>query len=267
MRSTVFFPLALTAFAWVSLAAQQGGSSAPAGSPPAVQVPTTGSATDTTTPGTGELKPVKTELVSTLDTKTAKTGDKVIVKTTQTIKTADGTEIPKGSKLLGQVAQVRPHSDASQNSAVAVNFDQAELKNGQTLPIHSLIQSVDPPEGSQSGADTMASTAAGPTSGGAAASGGARTPTGATGGSAPSASGAPTPGATSTPGTSQNASVAGRVVAGAGPNAIRTTDIPNIYLASDAALPVSGVLYSAKTDVHLDGGTQLVLGIAATGSH
>ena len=40
------------------------------------------------------------ELQDKLDSKTAKVGDSVVVKT------ADGTEIPKGTKLVGRVTDV-----------------------------------------------------------------------------------------------------------------------------------------------------------------
>jgi hypothetical protein len=275
---TVLLPASLSAFLWTgvwiavsstNLPAQQGGTPQSPGSPASVQVPTTSSPDTPQSASSVDLKPVRTELQGKLDSKSAKSGDPVVVKTTESVKATDGTEIPKGSRLLGHVIQVRPHSEASPNSAVAVNFDQVQMKNGQTLPIHSVIQSVDPPAGSQSGAsDTMAAERTGPAAGGGASAGGSRASTGST---APTPS-APMPstagGSSSTP-VSAGTSTAGRVVAGSGPNAIRTTDIPNIYLASDAAGPVSGTLYSAKTDVHLDGGTALVLAIAPgpAGSH
>jgi hypothetical protein len=55
-----------------------------------------------------EMSPVKGELVSKLDSKTAKNGDSVVVQTKASAKTADGTELPKGSKLVGHVLAARP---------------------------------------------------------------------------------------------------------------------------------------------------------------
>lgn len=254
MRRTLLIPVAMATISWASLIAQQGGTPVPPSSPAAAPAPA--SAADSPSV---DLKPVKTELQGNLDSKSAKAGDQIVAKTTESVKTADGTEIPKGSKLIGHVMQVRPHSETSANSAIAVAFDQAELKGGQTLPIHSMIQAVDPPGGAQPGATAPM---AGPT---APSAGGSRASTG-TGSTAPSST--PVPATSGSADQSQsNGAGAGRVVAGSGPNAIRTTDIPNIYLASNAAGPASGVLYSAKTDVRLDGGTQMVMGIAPAGSH
>ena len=61
-----------------------------------------------------EMSPVNGELVSKLDSKTAKTGDSVVVQTKSSVKTADGTEIPKGSKLVGHVLAAKP-SGAGEN--------------------------------------------------------------------------------------------------------------------------------------------------------
>jgi hypothetical protein len=92
------------------------------------------------------MRPVHTQLVSKLDTQTAKTGDDVVVETKASVKTADGTEIPKGSKLVGHVVAVQP-STGGTNSQVALQFDHAELEGGQNLPIHSEIRSIEPPGG------------------------------------------------------------------------------------------------------------------------
>ena len=92
------------------------------------------------------MSPVKGELVSKLDSKTAKTGDSVVVQTKSSVKTADGIEIPKGSKLVGHVVGVQP-SGAGDNSQVVLQFDHLELKGGQSMPVHSQIESIAPPPG------------------------------------------------------------------------------------------------------------------------
>jgi hypothetical protein len=79
-----------------------------------------------------------------------------------------GTEIPKGSKLVGHVIAVQP-SQPGQNSQMALQFDRVELKGGKTMPVHSQIQSISPAEGAASvsgssaigGAATNGSQAAG----------------------------------------------------------------------------------------------------------
>ena len=89
------------------------------------------------------------ELVSKLDSKTAKTGDSVVVQTKSSAKTADGTEIPKGSKLVGHVVGAQA-GGAGENSQVALLFDHIELKGGQSVPVQSQIQSIAPAGGAAS---------------------------------------------------------------------------------------------------------------------
>ena len=102
-----------------------------------------------------DMRPVDGKLVNKLDSKTAKTGDDVVVQTESSVKTADGTEIPKGSKVVGHVVAVHP--SAGQNSQVVLQFDRAELKDGKSMPIHTEIASVAPAieEASASGSEPM----------------------------------------------------------------------------------------------------------------
>lgn len=268
--------LATLSFSALPLLAQDGGTTVQPASPPAVQVPATGTAAAGTASANSdspaiEMKPVKAELVGKLDSKSAKPGDSVVVKTKESVQTANGTEIPKGSKLIGHVTLVKAHSKEEQNSELAVEFDHAQLKGGQDVPIHSTIQSVAPPESEMaaSSPDMMSGAPMGGAPAGGGAMSGSHASTGGTATTAPSG-GAPamtTPDAGPGNQGSANTVAAGKVVAGSGPNAIRTTSIPNVYLASNANGPVSGTLFSAKSNVRLDGGTQIVLDVAATNSH
>jgi hypothetical protein len=211
------------------------------------------------------MSPVNGELVSKLDTKTAKTGDSVVVQTKASVKTADGTEIPRGSKLVGHVMGVHP-SEAGDNSQVALQFDHVELKGGQSVAVHSQIQSIAPPAGAASTSGSVAMS--GPPAGGSsnpsasAANGGSR------------ASGAPQ-GTGGDPGAApagNSGPAAGTVVARTGNIAIRTTSIPGVLLANNAPgqqdprmAQASSILLGAKQDIQLDGGTQMVVGVSAAG--
>jgi len=95
-------------------------------------------------PAAAQLKPVSGELVDKLDSKSAKQGDSVVVKTNENLEISRGTEIPKGSKLVGHITNVQPRSDGHENSQIAIQFDRAELKGGQSLSIETVIQSVSP---------------------------------------------------------------------------------------------------------------------------
>jgi hypothetical protein len=208
-----------------------------------------------------EMSPINGELMSKLDSKTAKTGDSVVVQTKASKKTADGTEIPKGSKLVGRVIGVQP-SGAGENSQVALQFDHVELKGGQSLPVHSQIQSIAPPVGAASTGGAMS----GPPAGGSSNP----STSGANGGSR--ASGAPQ-GTGSEPGSApvgNGGPAAGTVVARTGNIAIRTTSIPGVLLANNEPgqqdprmVQASSILLGAKQDIQLNGGTQMGVGVSA----
>ena len=221
-----------------------------------------------------ELRPVSAELVSKLDTKTAKTGDEVVVQTKAAVKTAEGTEIPKGSKLVGHVLASKP-STSGDNSQVVLRFDEAQLSGGKNLPIHTEIQSISPAGGdtaAASGAAAMDRGSMTNPSSAAAANGEAGAP------------GAPGTAATTTPGyrpgdaaaaatapAANSAPAAGTIVARNGKIAIRSTSVPGVLLANNAPgeqdprmSQASGILLGAKKDVQLDGGTQMIIGVAAT---
>jgi hypothetical protein len=188
------------------------------------------------------MSPVNGELVSKLDSKVAKAGDSVVVETKQSVKTADGTEIPTGSKLVGRVMGVHP-SGAGETSQVVLQFDHLELKGGQSVPVHSQIQSIAP----AGGAASTSSSASGAPQG-----------TGGNPGAAPAGNGAP---------------AAGTVVATNGNIAIRTTSIPGVLVANNAPgqqdprmAHASSILLGAKQDIQLEGGTQMVVGVSAAGA-
>ncbi|HEY9127385.1 MAG TPA: hypothetical protein VIM62_09685 [Acidobacteriaceae bacterium] len=218
-----------------------------------------------------DLRPVQVELEQKLDSKTAKNGDSVTAQTRSAIKTADGTEIPKGSKLIGHVLAAQPAN--GQNSQVAIKFEQIQIKGGQSLPVQSQIESITPAGAAET---ASASPSDGPMS--APQSGGANGPRissptqpGATAApsSAPSASSAQS----SSPSSAQSGPpAAGTVVAQNGGINITTTAVPGVLLANNAPgqqdprlARVSSILLGARRDIQLDSGTRMVVGVAAAG--
>lgn len=241
--------------------ARQPDSPATRQSPPSTSAPENSQTAVPETSGI-PMSPVKGELVSKLDTKTAQAGDSVVVQTKSSVKTADGTEIPKGSKLVGRVVGVHA-SAAGDNSQVALQFDHFELKDGQSVAVHSQIQSIAPPAGAASASGAMS----GPPAGGSsnpstnAPNGGSRV------------SGAPqsTGGDTTAVSAGNGGPAAGTVVARTGNIAIATTSVPGVLLANNAPgqqdprmTQASSILLGEKQDIQLDGGTQIVLGVSAT---
>ncbi len=233
---------------------------------PAVPAPSTANAPEVTN---AELRPVNGELVSKLDTKNAKNGDQVVVKTTEKATFADGVVIPKGSKIMGHVTDVQAHDQTNPNSKVAIQFDQAELKGGQTMPIKSVLQSVEPATGADTGQanpfGTGSAPSAPPTSS-APSAGSTSSPSGAASAqpmqqnSAPAAAG---PGSGPAP---SGYPAAGTVVAHQGNIDIKTTAIPGVLIAGNANgqpfANASGALLGARQNIHLDGGTKVTLAVA-----
>jgi hypothetical protein len=238
-------------------------------------------------PAAAQLKPVSGELVDKLDSKSAKQGDSVVVKTDENLQISEGTEIPKGSKLIGHVTNVQPRGDGKENSQIAIQFDRAEIKGGKSLSIESVIQSVAPAGDSQamSGISNppgaYGSTTATVPAGGMGSTSGATSSTGI----GSSGNGSMNQSATDNrtglaskstmqPGAAdQNASAnapsspaPGSIVARNGNVAIRTTSVPGVLLANDIhGLPfsnASGMLLGARRDVRLDEGTRFVLAVA-----
>jgi hypothetical protein len=239
-----------------------------------------------------QLQPVNGELVGKLDSTSAKAGDSVVVKTRESVKTADGTDIPKGSKLMGRVTGVQARGEGKENSQIAIKFDHAELKGGQNMPIESVIQSVSP-AGSDS-ASTNGGSYGSPTAGGmspnrsaapgSSAAGGGTATGGSMGNGGTNSQTNGSPATNSFQGSMQssredsgqsgtvvpgggNAPAPGSIVARNGNVAIRMTAIPGVLLANNVnGQPfsnASGMLLGARRDIKLDGGTQVVLAVAA----
>ncbi|HEY1898024.1 MAG TPA: hypothetical protein VGG62_17225 [Terracidiphilus sp.] len=246
-------------------ASNPGSGSSVGSNPKAEPAPSTADSPEIANPA---LRPVTGELENKLDTKDAKNGDPVVIKTTGTAATADGIEIPKGSRIVGHVIDVAAKGAGGDNSRVTIQFDQAEIKGGQRLPILSVIQAVEPagsggaPESAQGGAPATASGPAGQSGTGQAGTGQAGT--GQATGNDTSAGGTQTsPSAQSTPGALPPV---GTVVARKGNIAIKTTAIPGVLLVGNAnGQPfsnASGALLGAQQDVQLNDGTVMVVAIA-----
>lgn len=237
----------------------------------------------------GEMRPVNTELVGKLDSKTAKAGDSVVVKTTEKVKTADGLIIPKGSRLIGRVASVQAHGSGQADSSLSLVFDQAELKGGQSVAVHSMIETVTPPVNAlTAGSFDSDSSLSAPAGGGVRGGGGGRLGGGLVGGavgttssvtgnaasnlSATTAGAGSALGATASGAAHTTAAVAGGATSDAGSTfgtgatgalAAHATGIPGVMLSGDATGSASGTLTASRRNIHLDSGTQLVMSLSA----
>lgn len=228
-----------------------------------------------------EMRPVNTELMAKLDSKTAKAGDQVMVKTAEAMRTADGTVIPKGSRLVGHVTSVKAHGKDSEDSQMAIRFDRAELKGGQSVPIVSEIESVSPSASEMSmsstqGDDSLAGaggrgmgsarTGLGGPGGGAVGGGAVGSVAGGSARTVADTTGATGSGlGTTIDGTARaSGDIVGNVGMPAGTSGgftAHATGIRGLLLAADATGATSGTLSASKQNIHLESGTQLMLGV------
>lgn len=172
-RSFLAAALALVASAAVSFAQTQGTTRARAGADSSTSASAQGHHLDIAS-GTR----LTAELQDTLDVSRARVGDRVLLKTTEDIKSNGQTVVRKGSRLVGRVADVQRRAKDSAASSVTVLFDRLESGSLST-PISATIDSVTQAraharsEGGDLGADSGASSrTTARTSGGSSSSGG-----------------------------------------------------------------------------------------------
>jgi hypothetical protein len=271
-RLTPFF---LAALCTLPVAAQQPDAPQPQSQPqpdtqaaPQAQQPAPAAA-----PAELQLAPVTAELTTKLDSKTAKAGDSVVLKTTEKATMADGTVIPKGSKIMGHVTEAQPYVANSDNGRLTLQFDQAEIKSGQTVPIRSAIQTISPAAGSVPDTDSgmpMAGGGAPMPSGGSPGAASPSQGSGSTARTAPVSPGVSSPADQTQASGSASGPAPGTTVARNGNVVIKTSSVPGVLVASSVSgqpfSNASGALLSARQDVKLDGGTKVVLALAATSS-
>lgn len=232
-------------------------------------------------------------LNQTLDANKNKVGDTVVAHTTDDVKSNGKVVLPKNTKLVGHVTEVKAKSKDDANSAMGIVFDRAELKGGQQMPLHLGIQAIAAAQNTASAAaandDVMAMGGGGATAGAGGAMGGTSSGggmhsgggggglvggVGATAGSAvgstASAAGSTTHAATNTAasaaGTTRNvAGGASNTVSAVSPHAQMSSasqgaiGLQGLTLNSQASNQTQGsVITGTGRNVHLDSGTRVL---------
>jgi hypothetical protein len=77
-----------------------------------------------------------------IDARKNKPGDPVTAKTTQATKSNGEVVIPKDSKLVGHVTEIKARAKGESESELGIVFDKAVLKNGQEIPLNVAIQAL-----------------------------------------------------------------------------------------------------------------------------
>lgn len=89
------------------------------------------------TPQNIELVGANARLVQNVDSKNAAQGQKISAQLTSNVKNGS-TELPKGTILFGQVEEVQS-SNNNGPAQLSIVFDQAQLRNGQTVPVKATL--------------------------------------------------------------------------------------------------------------------------------
>ena len=202
----------------------------------------------------GSVIPV--QLTKTVDAKKAKTGDEVVAKVTQDMKTSTGEVlVPKDTKVFGKVTEAQPRSKEQKESQLAIAFDHAVTKDGSNLQLPMSIQAIIGPQNNQAAEGGNDQGAAPAPSGTPSVAGGGRSPM--AGGSTQPPSATPSAEAGAPPSDNPQTAHGGRP-----PINAQTTGViglSNINLSPNSNATLGSVVTSEKNNVKLESGTVLLL--------
>ena len=219
---------------------------------------------------------VNANLATTLDARKCHPGQRVVAKTTREVKQDGHLVLRKGTRLIGHVTEAQAKTKANAESSLGIVFDEAVMKNGQSVPFHAAIQALAEAQSAamasdndlMSSGDAMGSAGAmGSGGAGGGLLGGAGSAVGSTAGMAGGAAGGlgQTAGGTLR-GTSSAAGSAAGAAGGlnaAGQLASTSSGVfglRGLELSSAASNATEGSVVSSKTgSVHLSSGTQMIL--------
>jgi hypothetical protein len=254
MKKYTLLMLALLALAAISMAQT---ASEPASAPAPAQ------AADAKAPAPpSDLLPsgsiLSADLSKSLDAKKAKEGDKIEAKTATDMLAHGQIVVPRNTKIVGHVTQAKPHSKESPDSMVGITFDRMLLKDGREVPLQLIVQAVARPLQLVS---SLPGTPGDAPSNGPANMPGPRTSTGnsSPGGSGGMGGGSAYPSVANpgAPGGGDDSAMTGGATST--PLSAASRGVVGIKgLSMDAPGPVA-VLSSNTGNVHLEGGTQLIL--------
>lgn len=242
MKKGLFSIGVIFAFAAMSLA-QVSAEPATTNSPsPASVSKTENSAAPADAPGSGTLLAV--ELSKSLDARKNKANDRVEARTATALLAHGKIVVPQNAKIIGHVTGAKARSKTSPDSTLEITFDRMELKDGREVPLQLTVQAIARPlrVGSTSDTDVNSANREGGIQraqmGDASTS---RVPSSYPGGLAP----IPDPMA---PPTS--------TVVALSPTSRGVVGMKGLSLDTSGA---AAVLSSNTANVHLDGGTQMIL--------
>lgn len=225
-----------------------------------------------TSAGVSSGMTINTELQTTLDARKCHPGQRVVAKTTQDVKEDGHIVLRKGTQLIGHVTEAQAKTKANAESSVGIVFDEAVTKKGEEFPFHATIQALAAAQSMSAVDNDMMEPSGAPMGSGGGSMGGgmaggagsavgsaAGTTRGMAGNLPQTANGAV--GATSATAASAGGNLRGLNAAGQLTSASSgVIGMNDINLTSAAANSTQGsVVTSAKHNVHLSSGTQMLL--------
>lgn len=176
--------------------------------------------------------------------KKAKVGDAVTAHMTELAKLKDGTELSKGTRLVGKVTEVKAKADKEGPSKLGLLFDKAQPKDGKEIAVTMALVSV-APHYEPGGVDAVAAENTGSSIGRTAqmSGGTAMNEPGSSGAVLNKGLGIRSAGGPTSPGAMQPG----------------VSYLPDVTIASYSMGEPGTVLQSTKTTVYVDAGSRLLL--------
>jgi len=210
---------------------------------------------------------ISTQLMSTVDARKAKPGDKVAARVTKNVKQHGRTVIHKGDKLVGHITNVQAGAAGNAGSSVAVAFDHL-VQGSSSTQLNAVLTSIlSVPNSNQGGMEPMAPAMAPPMAapsggGGGGLLGGVGSTAGAAAGSTVGAAGATVGAAGQTLGGVGGAvGAAANSSLGSSSALNLSTPVRQVHLESQASADQStgmnSVLSTRKGDLRLESGTRM----------
>lgn len=194
-------------------------------------------------------------LTKPVDAKKSKPGDEVVAKSTEDVKSQGHVVIPRGSKIVGHVTEVKARQKGQSDSTVGIAFDHAVLKDGSQVPVPLAVQAISSSNAMAQSNDEVImpiSAAPAPMASGRASGGGLLGGVGSTASGAVGATGGLAGGTLNTA-----TSAGGAVSAPLNSNSQGVVGMPGLNLG--AASSGGSTITSRDSNVHLDSGTQMIL--------
>jgi hypothetical protein len=94
---------------------------------------------------------VPTLLSKGIDSKKSQTGEPVEFRVSAPVRLPDGTQISKGSKVVGHVVASKARAKGDSDSTLQIAVDKINLSDGKTLAISGILQAVGPDPASGGG--------------------------------------------------------------------------------------------------------------------